>query len=673
MKSTIWPIKWTYSGDTDKAKEFHGEGRALIGLLKNNTYGSANLGQNKCTKTFNDGTEIKADILPGIDKVHIHVPPQEERRKKEEEDYRPYLWVGCRIQRGSGLCSYVESPPFWSSEDVIPHMYVWEPPQEDKQGQNWSPDNPNQTQCIASERNGTMPIFFNYGTACMYPLQTHNYWKPYYGWPATSFISYGQDIGQAFVKRIHREPIAQRLYYTGGGDYIFSDDITYQLTDDHFMMCDWMNPYDPEYSHSNPDPDKIWYTTAWCDPDTKNYFWEEGFAPIHTARHTFPSNGPASGTIQPWAGYDKSSAVDIGWCLTYLFDNYYGYANAENSVNGSPNINAKIIPGQYVMKVALVSAENCADYFSGPVKIEMEARVGKKGFGRAMSVKHTASVPYSPAHGFVAMNIVPYGWWYYEHQSYRDVFFGDYFGACAHTPNVWWQGAILIDAYNGAITVVDKYDFNDNKAEYQVKNTDSYGGGSPCYDYPFAGAFDASLPCNEMPCTTVPCQGLRRDDVFGYIPEGYPHGNDYVANAFAWYVVTGSYGPFTYGYGYARYLLGRYAYIRCSWTVADKFTIGVDGFLPDLFTHFITICDKEWPTYNGEDWPSHTYCQLEGCNFTPVQLGDKVIVVLPDTGHIRVMVPDDVFLGFLRQAPADFDRAVPPPSGYTSGTPPSSE
>lgn len=653
MKSTQWPIHWTYSGDKDKAKEFHGEGRALIGMLKNNTYGGANLGQNKATKEYQDGVIIKAEILPGVDKVNIFVPEEEAGKEKEEIRYDPYLWVGSRITSG-GTALYGTFPQIFSTDGCAIHMWVFEPPQKDKLGQNWSVYDPNETQLVTSERHYTSPIYFAHGTACMYPVQSHNYWKPFYGQDMTSFISYGKDIGQAFIKRCTKLVYAERRYYNGPG--LFKEDLLYQLTDDGLMTADWMNPYDPQYDHANPDNDKIWYTTAWCDPYTQRYEWEDGMAPIMAAGGIFPSSGPGGGGIQ---GDDYQGNIE--WQVYQYFHDPYNQASDYEYEDGRPIVRARVIPGNYVVKLSFVCGEHCAEWLDSNVTVDVEGRVGSTKFGGYQLKKRvTFSKTLSGGESIYALNHMMYGWWEYGHAATGPNFGNDGFGPCIHNPGSWWQGAMLIDALNGAITVVDYFDFRGLEG-YQYYNTDTYWGG-PCTDQPYGSGYLHSLPCNHMPCTEVPCMGIRENTALHIV--GFPHQDNPRPHAYAHYRITGSYGPFTYGYVYADYLLGRYGYVECSWTLTDNFTIGVDGFLPDLFNHFTYICDEKHPNYNGERWHSYTYGMLEGYDFEPIALGDKVVVVLPDTGHLRVVKQGSIFEGFLRQAPADFDRYIDPPEGY---------
>lgn len=659
MKSVKWPINWTYDGDIAKAKEFHGEGRALLGQLKNMTYGGANLGSNRLRKKYADGVVVTANILPGIDKVHIFVPEHEEGGKPEE-GYQPYLWVGAKIVsgglfRGDGEDTSVDP---WNYYDFSLNLNVWEPPQDDKKGQDGNALEPNQIQHICTwrqQQQGFQPWLCS--TSDCYPIQEDRYWQD------DPTVGFG---GQAYMKRINMTTFGI-VKYPSGPSFSY-DALNFEHTDDNLMSGGHWCPYDPLWNGNGDDDEHIWEFTAWCDPLTSKYTFENGPPPIKTARGIVPS-GAKTGGIITYPNPDNT------WNEFYDPDEGASGQFADQVAGDiSEPLVGRIIPGQYIVKVMLRAGSECPP-FDLPVKVEIEARVGHPAFGKYIVVNETVTINANPAIANYICNMVPYGYYRETHLSTGEIDrFGDPvpdgYGPNPHSAGAVWQGAFLIDAFTGSISFVENFDFSDIKDDYKLESYNTVWPSSNI-DYPFGSSQVWEQICYDQPCLdNNPC--VDRLSAYQLMKAQGKSVKDGEMEPWVEYVVTGSSGPFTYADDYAKYLLGRKARVVCTW-------FGLEGNPLDtqkvLFTSVlystIQICDDEYPNYNGEIWYGLQYGILESEELYArywdhnMFLGEEVYIIYPQANDVLRIIPVTYEpTGLLRAETADFDNNVDTPDGY---------
>lgn len=654
MKSWKWPINWRYEGDYVRAQDYHGEGRAVLGQLKNMTHGGANLGSNRLIKKYDDGVIITAEILPGIDKVTIYVPEYKGGEEEEEKKYYPYLWVGARIVSGGlwkGDTDVSEdgipedpSVDIWNQGDCFINLCVWEPPQESKQGQGATALDPNETQVISSWRDqsyGWQPWLNT--TSDAYPLQECYYWldDPTQGFGA-----------QAYMVRAEMEVYGKYSEILGSHTYI--NDLTYQHTKDNLMNGGYLNPYDPEYSG---DDDNIWERTIWCDPTISTYGWDKT-PPTKTARGIIPG-GVVGGGPQI----------------------YPNPTNNWDSIDDEIEMPGTIIPGLYVVKVCVWSALECPAY-ELPVVIEVEARVGKP-WGRNTRSRVKVTINLDPQVANYINNIVPYGYYRETHLSTGEIDrFGDPvppgYGACTHSEACWWQGAFLINANEGTIATVDNYDLGgDDREKYKWDSFNTVWPSSNT-DYPFNSGSPQIHQCFYKPCTSTGCgDGSNKVTAYQTLINNGAKLIDGEGEPWVEVQLTATESVFVQRIDICKYAVGLRAQVRCTW----DFTGGgiPEGYDPfdelGLFTSVlyseIVICDDQYPLYNGENWLAIEYGLLEGdteiWNGRDMQLGDYVYILVPQGNDAFKVVPEDYPLLLLlrKDGPADFFQKYPdPPPGY---------
>jgi hypothetical protein len=600
MTEATWPIQWTFTGDIDQCHQYRDYARSMLAALKNDLDLGVNLGQSVKRTVLSDGTEIEVMTLPGVDTIRMHAPFEEEEAEEleEEEQCWPYLWVGARIISG-GTTSETPIP----GEDPLQYdcrviMYVFEPPPEEPENcctsgaditDVFGPGGTYQIETIPNEVQVVANILRPGHRAPVEPLQ---------GPPVVS------PFGGIFVKRINPLQVGNYLQaqYTDNGLVMVYSNLGGQRNMDGF----YGGAYDPE----GEDDDHTWYTTAWMDPLAPELNFQ------NTIRRKF-----AGGYSEP--------VNNIGSTAEFQETAF--------------QIRGKTMPGNYVVKCCVTIPIGCSQGLERPIGVEVQARVGRQGYGRKVAsvewYTNYVSEYYRDSCCYGAYDFghdVPeYTWAEYE---------GGY-GPCPHDVN-WWQGAFLIDAQNCKITTRPYYAMLGDE-RYRFTTPKDIDCSDVWTDYPFEDSPVVPRSCEAG----LTCVGYPED----------PHAPIY-PQIFPWWQSTPSGGL------YAAYLVGRRAKVICvaqqgslTAALALEGFIGENGF---AYTNegVVVIEDPDHPNYNGEVW------NATSVNFDGLTLGEYVYVSYT-AGSRAVLVYHESELGGLADItllaePGIFDSQYNPPPNY---------